>query len=203
MTPILQDHLPLITPRIRFHPYHARPLPTITPRLRYDDLLQGRRRYEDKVRIREHGGRIETSEDDDHGGGSIAGTRGIPDRMTPSSSHDEESEIEIDPYYAKPGGQPNRPRSGGYSMKEQLVDRRNWTLETLKSVSDRVAALAKTMIDTRNNYRTNVAQKNQAIDDICKQVAEEYPALELHLFKDDWVVRDMLKLALQSKPRRR
>ncbi|KAK0505546.1 hypothetical protein EDD18DRAFT_1129630 [Armillaria luteobubalina] len=163
MSPSLQDSLPLITPRIRFHPYHARPLPTITPRVRYGDLVQGRKRYEESIRARqqEHVDRREDPRNGNPGGDENrmsetreAGNGGSSDRLSPSGEEPSDDpgpglSGKTDPYdpYSKPTGQPSRPRSGGYSMRAKLLDEHGWTKEEWKTVSVGFGAQAL-MIDS-------------------------------------------------------
>ncbi|KAK0505539.1 hypothetical protein EDD18DRAFT_1326555 [Armillaria luteobubalina] len=208
MSPSLQDSLPLITPRIRFHPYHARPLPTITPRVRYDDLVQGRKRYEESIRarIQERVVGREDPRNRNPGGGEnrMTETReagnglGCSDRLNPRGEEPTHNSPgprgKTDPY-SKPAGPPSRPKSG--AMKARLLDEHGWTKEELKTVSDRLAALAKTRIDTK--VRKNKTRKMDTIEAICLQVAGEFPALQLHLYEDHWVLKDLLKMALQSR----
>ncbi|KAK0497135.1 hypothetical protein EDD18DRAFT_1104590 [Armillaria luteobubalina] len=72
--------------------------------------------------------------------------------------------------YRKPRGQPDRPRSGGYSIKGTLINEHGWTPYQFKSVLERMAVLAKSMIDANQHYRDNNTRQPDAVKRLCDQV---------------------------------
>ncbi|KAK0222479.1 hypothetical protein EDD85DRAFT_796369 [Armillaria nabsnona] len=208
MPPFVQRHLPLISPRIRFHPYYACPLPVISPRLRSEELLQGRvnRPIANENAEREAaaaGARDRGRNANGAQAGAAAGPSTGDDCSTSGGESKEQTEdasasaVDEDDTasnpYNKPPGEPNRPNSGGYSLEDKLIKDGKWTKQQYQGVMDRVHDMAKKELNVSLSYREQSDKKKTKI---CEQMAREYPILQ-H-YPDMWPVRDFLKMYLKS-----
>ncbi len=149
MPPFVQRHLPLISPRIRFHPYYARPLPVISPRLRSEELLQGRanRPVANENAEREaaaagardrgrnaNGAQAGVAARPTTGDGcSASGGESKDQTKDASASAVDEDDMASNPYN-KPPGEPNRLNSGGYSLEDKLIKDGKWTKQQYQRV---------------------------------------------------------------------
>jgi len=116
----LRKHHPLVTPRIEFRAAPQPPLPLLTPRIEFDpDTL---------VRAR-------APSDEDHEGGynkrrrlSFSGRHDGDDSAVPGDEDLSAGEFISNPstLKAKPAGEPGKPGSGGFSLKNVLINVHKW-----------------------------------------------------------------------------
>ncbi|KAL0958556.1 hypothetical protein HGRIS_000696 [Hohenbuehelia grisea] len=92
---------------------------------------------------------------------------------------------------SKPPGEPGRPDSGGWSLKDQLVRVEKWGEKDYKAIRQRISDIAKERnIDLAVNFAN---QKAGDINAICDKMREEYTFLEKYMYEDCWPVKCIMK----------
>ncbi|KAK0447560.1 hypothetical protein EV421DRAFT_1733426 [Armillaria borealis] len=210
LTPHIDNHFPLISPRIEFQKFASRPLPPITPRIDYHALVEGQtnrpiRNPGDDMYVPDEGNRRRNSVDDMYipDEENLGGAKSQEEPPTEPHAETEPTEdIKPSPGVLQPPkksiydllpGQPGRPNSGGYSMEKKLVNECGWSKEEFERITAEVHALAKTHLDTAVCYKR---QADYKVARICKQMIEKHEMLKP--FVQCWPIRDMLKLHLKT-----
>lgn len=122
VTPYIERHRPLLTPRIEFKLAPLPPLPSITSRIEFTP--------ERLARVQKGKGRAVNQR---ARFGSVSGNDGDELQPVPGSSNsrDRSPRITSSNMIPKPSGEPGRPGSGGFSVDEVLMETHNWSKESV------------------------------------------------------------------------
>ncbi|KAJ7166907.1 hypothetical protein C8R46DRAFT_1034885 [Mycena filopes] len=199
----IDDPDPLITLRVEWQLFSARPVPIIPARMSRDEILH---LIGEEVEVPQRGlddtaspaGR-DTPEPDSPRrdprddittvpGGNTAAPAGGNAGPIPFCSNNQILSTRADAKYRKPTGQPNRPSCGGYSLEPHLVNKCGWEKSQFQAVQ-----LAAQKLDLTCSYRK---QNAFVIQHICDQVKREHNVSRG--YDKSWPITDMLMMHLKN-----
>ncbi|KAJ7188228.1 hypothetical protein C8R46DRAFT_1205409 [Mycena filopes] len=206
--PHVDDPDPLITLRVEWQLFSARPVPIIPARMNRDELRQmiGEEGDSSQSEFDGHGspaGRdtpeldsptVPAGRDIPHGRDDTPGGNTAPAvHPIPAGSNSQTLSGRGDAKYRKPTGQPNRPLCGGYNLESHLVNKCGWDKTDFKTVQTHVHQLAAQKLDLAVSFR---AQNAYVIQRICELVKQDHAVSRG--YDASWPIVDMLRVHLKN-----
>ncbi|KAG9221435.1 hypothetical protein CCMSSC00406_0008309 [Pleurotus cornucopiae] len=134
--------------------------------------------------------------DMEFGSGPIASHNIIPAAARPDSSDDEDGPplgSSANTRIPKPAGEPGRrPETGGFPLKERLLQTEKWQEVTYDEILSAVRKAAGVTLKVSKSYKF---QDKSKVDLLCQKIARKWTFLDE--YEDHWPVKSMLKIYLK------
>ncbi|KAK0430519.1 hypothetical protein EV421DRAFT_1743996 [Armillaria borealis] len=187
LTPHIDNHFPLISPRIEFQKFASRPLPPITPRIDYHALVEGQTNRPiwnpgDDMYVPDEGNRRRNSVDDMYipDEENLGGAESQEEPPTEPHAETEPTE-DVKPSPGVPAAaKEEHLRSSALDnqagqIREDIVWKRTLYRPHRSARQAEVHALAKTHLDTAVCYKR---QADYKVARICKQMIDKHEMLK-------------------------